>query len=713
MSLKPILQLSSTECGIASLAMICAYYGLHVELDDLRKRCGTSRDGVRALVLMKTAESMGLQASAYRVELDGIAKFKQPVIAYWRFNHFVVIKRVKRNKVYLNDPACGSCIVSLDEFDKCFTGIILVLEPGEHFKRVPVSAKWYPMLRSWLSHRVHALGFVLLCTLFTLTIPLFNARIYAIFVDFCLLKQQYTWLPSLALLLLLSIVTLMTALKLLHETQFRLSLKAGLLQSASMMQHLLKMPLLYFSLRQKPELTALMMRIEFSAASLFKSLGNGIANSLAAMMAFMMLVMLDHQLALCLLGMLLLYAVPLKQTSALSAEYEQVNIMTSGRYYGDLLTGIKSAETIKACGIENIVLSKWLSAMQDKINGFDMTRSLTICLQLLYQSYHSISMIVTLAFGVIRVTDGAMSLGGLMAFYSVQLFFASQLFALQQVLKEWQAADAMQVRMNDLQRAPIDQRFNALTHLDLSVQQHALQCENVSFHFNLSASPVLSEISLTIPQGATVGFTGATGSGKTTLLKILAHLYKPDSGLVLLYGQDCQQGGAVLLPTLIAYVSQETHLFSGTIYDNLTLGMPPVSAEVIAAALHDACLDELIQVRGLNGVVEEGGSNFSGGERQRLEIARALIQSTKILILDEATAALDTETEAAIISRLRQRNLTILMIAHRLATLKDCDRIYVLEQGKITEQGRHEDLLKLQSNYFQLVQAGRSDVCVQ
>lgn len=711
MKLKPVLQLSSTECGIASLAMICAYFGLHVGLDELRKRCGTSRDGVRAAVLMKTAEALGLQACAYRVELEGIVKFNRPVIAYWRFNHFVVIKQVKRNKVYLNDPACGSRIVSLDEFDKCFTGIILVFEPALHFKRAPVLAKWYPMLCEWLSNRVHALVFVLFCALITLIIPLFNAQLYAVFVDFCLLKHQYSWLPSLVLLVLLSIMILMTAVKLLQASQFRLSIKAGLMQSAGMMQHLLKMPLLYFSLRQKPELTALVLRAEASAASLFKSMGAGFANLLAAIIAFIMMVKLDYQLALYLSGLLLLYAIPLNITSKLSAEYEQVNIITSGRYYGDLLTGIKCIETIKACGVENSVLSKWQAAMQDKINGLDLTRSLAILLQLFYQSYHSLSMIFTLAIGASRVTEGVMTLGGLMAFYSVQLFFTSQLFALQQVIKEWQAADAMQTRMNDLQQISVDTRFTKSVVHELDYQQTALSCESLSFHYNLSALPVLSDINLAIPSGSVVGFTGATGSGKSTLIKILAHLFKPDIGRILLYGQDCLHGSAALMPETIAYVSQETNLFSGTIYENLTLGMPQVSEEVIIAALRDACLVDLIKSRGLHGKVEEGGSNFSGGERQRLEIARALIQSTKILILDEATAALDAATEAAIMQHLRSRKLTILMIAHRLATLKNCDCIYVLDQGRIVEQGSHDNLLAQQSYYYQLVQSGRSELC--
>lgn len=712
MKLAPILQLSSTECGIASLAMICAYYGYHIELDELRNRCGVSRDGVRASVLMQTAESLGLQAAAYRVELDAVATLKIPVIAYWRFNHFIVIKQVRRNKVYINDPASGAAVVSLDEFDKCFTGIILVMKPSAEFKRLPARAKWRPMLRDWLAHRLHALLFVLICMLITLIIPLFNTRMYAVFIDYCLLRQQRAWLPALSMLVLFAAFIMMFAVKLLQESQFRLSMKAGLMQSARMVQHLLKMPLLYFSLRQKAELTALVLRAEAATASLFKSLGTALASVAAALLSLIMMTALDSQLALWLLGILFLYTVPLVIMSKQAAGYEQSNIVAGGRYFSDMLAGIKSAETIKVCGVEVSLISKWQGAMQGKINAQDLTRSLMIKLQLCYQSYNVLSMMFTLGFGAIRVAEGAMTLGGLMAFSSMQLFFTSQLLALQQTIKEWQAADAMQTRMNDLLAAETDTRFSKSALMVFKDKQTALRCENLTFHYYSSQRPVLSNINITIPDGDIVGFTGTTGSGKSTLVKVLAHLYAPSIGRIYLYGQHCQQGSAAVLPDFIAYVSQETSLFSGTIYENLTLGLQDVSDNVIQDALYDTCLTELIQVRGLHGRVEEGGSNFSGGERQRLEIARALIQSAKILILDEATSALDAVTEAAIIQHLRSRKITILMIAHRLSTLKDCDCIYVLRDGRLIEQGRHTDLLDNKSHYFALVESGRGEICV-
>ncbi len=713
MRLAPVLQLSSTECGIASLAMVCAYYGLQISLDELRKHCGTSRDGVRATGLIQAAERLGLQAEAYRVELDEITALTIPVIAFWRFNHFVVIKKVRRNKVYLNDPATGACVVGLDEFDKCFTGIILVLTPAAHFRRIPAPAKWRPILTTWLAHHVPALLFIVMCVLLTLAIPLLNARLCAIFVDYTVLNQQYAWLPALTGLILLAICILLSALRMLQETQFRLSAKAGLMQSARMMQHLLRLPLMYFSLRQKPELTALIMRAQASAASVFKSLGNMLANLIAAGFALIMMSMIDRQLSWWLAGLLLLYAIPLKLSSGLAVEYEQKNLVAAGRYFGDVLSGIKCAETIKACGVENNVLVRWQGAMQEKINALDLTKNLSHMLQLFYQSYYSLSLLVTLGVGVVRVNEGVLTVGGLMSFYSVQLFFTSQLLALQQGMKEWQAAEALQTRTQDVVTAAADERFVHSSPLVLNNQAPALQCVNLSFHYNLTQAPVLSDINLTIPTGAVVGFTGKTGSGKSTLIKLLAHLYQPSGGRLYLYGEDCHQGSASILPENIAYVSQESNLFSGTIYDNLTLGLPAVSEQVVTDALRDACLTELILARGLHGRVEEGGCNFSGGELQRLEIARALIQSTKILILDEATSALDAATEATIMQHLRKRQITIVMIAHRLNSLKNCDCIYVLEQGRIIERGDHAGLLANQSCYFDLVHAGRREIWVQ
>lgn len=711
-SVKPILQFSATECGVASLAMLFSYYHLHISMEVLRERCGASRDGTKASTLIEVAESFGFMGSAYRVELEDIAAIKKPVIAFWRFHHYVVIKGVGKNKIYINDPALGPITVNPSEFDKYFTGIIIDLEPTDRVIPVRRIPTYRPMISAWLSERISAFCFLLTCMLLTIMTPLMNTKLSSVFIDYCIIGQNDNWLPSLAVFATTLGVVLLIALRLQKIVQFRLTMKSSIIKSANIMNHVLKLPLLFFSLRHKPEVVAILMRAEAVASTLFQSLSNALINSIMVLVTFIFLLYADRELTFLIMLQLVLFVCLTRVLTALNYHYGQMGVTHIGKYYNITLSTLKNIETIKTIGAESNSMIRWLHTLYDKISVLDKSVWIFLLLDTSSQSFQSISTVITLCVGGFKVANGALSVGGLMTFYGLQIFLSNQIIAIIHAVKNLQNSMAIESRINDLLHYQTDKRF----HQDqLIMQQHhcnnILSCRSLSFSYNHAALPVLSNINLDILPKQHVAFVGGTGSGKSTLVKILAHLYFPSSGSVLFHGKDYQQGGELEFSAHFAYVSQEVSLFSGTIYDNLTMWRTDVPMSLIDAAICDACLDDLIQQRGLYGKVEEGGCNFSGGERQRLEIARAIIQSPSILVLDEATAALDVVTEETIINQLRTRNVTIIFIAHRLNTVRHCDQIFVMEQGRIVEQGCHEDLILKQSHYHRLLSTDAGRAC--
>lgn len=706
-----VLQLSATECGVAALAMVMGYYGVHSDLAFLRKSCGTSRDGVKAATLIKVAESFGFEAAAYRVELDDIAVLSHPVIAYWRFNHYVVIHGVGDQRVFMNDPALGAISVSFAEFDKSFTGIVISLTPTASVIPLKARSQWQPMLLAWFNGNGFALSLLMVCMLIAITAPMLSTRITAIFIDYCVIGRNSNWLPAFAITSVVLGLAMLIALRLQKITQFRLSMKASMMKSAEMMQHLLRLPLLYFTLRQKPEVATMISRAEIIATTLFQGGSASLISAVSSLVSLLFLIKIDGFMTIILLLLLCLLLVPASIITRMNTSYEQSNVTAISHYYSCSLSNIKNIETIKTCGIEATVLVKWIASLHQKINIQDQSNSLLLLLKACSQLFNSMSMFLTLFVGSIRVAEGKISVGGLIAFYGLQLCFTSQVMAILHLLKDWQSTYATQIQINDIFDHQVDCRFQLAKHPTCMESDVILVCREMSFTYNPVEPPILSDINLDISCGQHVAFVGSTGSGKSTLVKILAHLYPPATGKLLLYGNECQQGGADSLPALFAYVSQEITLFSGTIYDNLTLWKRGVAQSVIEAAIHDACLTELIQQRGLYGKVEEGGCNFSGGERQRLDIARALIQSPAILVLDEATAALDVATEATLINNIRKRTMTILFVAHRLSTVKHCDQIFVIKDGCIIERGHHEELMSNQAHYRELLHNERVMTC--
>jgi ATP-binding cassette subfamily C protein len=701
-----ILQLSATECGVAALAMLFAYFDAPVSLETLREKCGASRDGCKAATLIQVARDYGFEAEAYKMAIKEVFALEIPVIAFWNFTHYVVIKGAGTNKIYINDPALGMLAVSYDEFDKSYTGIVIALTPTPSVTKFKKTQRISAFLGQWLSgfQPVEWL-FVFLCLLLVISGPLLNSAIASIFINYCVIGNTITWLPWIAGFFSAFTLIYITASLLQKNYQFKLCTKASILKSAELITHTLHLPLIYYSLRQKSEVIAILVRIETVINSLFKNVTASIVNIIMAICSFFLMLAIDADLAEKSLLIIAISGCILFLVSKINLAYEKAYTNAQGKWCAFSMTSMANIETIKACAFETSIFFQWHQLLRNKILTQDKINTISLQINLISQLTHSLSLLTIMYWGCVRAGSGVLSIGHLLSFYTLHLFFGQNIDAFVKTIQEGQGSYAAHLRINDIANYKKDQRFmlqaeplsSAITGSPL------LNCEGVSFFYNKHAVQTIINISMTINAGQQIALVGGTGSGKSSLVKLLCGLYQPKQGKIFLSGNDIATMDACMLARNFAYVAQSGTLFSGTLYDNLTLWKQDIPLTKIQQSIKAAGLEDLIAERSLYGKVLENGSNFSGGEIQRIDIARALLQETPILILDEATSALDIITERKIIDYLRQCNKTIIYIAHRLATVRHCDAIFVLENGSILEHGNHQELLALGGRYCQLI----------
>ncbi|MEO8401967.1 MAG: cysteine peptidase family C39 domain-containing protein [Gammaproteobacteria bacterium] len=703
-----ILQYIDTECGIAALAIILSYYGTDLTLESLREQCGTSRDGCKAITLLNVAKNYGFNADAYRIDLEDIKSLTQPVIAFWNFNHYVVIEGVGYRKLFINDPACGPITISFDEFDRAFTGVIIVLSPTSNQIKMKKSSSLTVLLKEWIFHFYRELFYILICLLIIIFCPLLNSTLATVFVDHCIIANDLSWLPAIAFLSLASTAIFINATASQKWHQFKLGTKTSIVKSASVLLHILKLPMSFYSLRQKSEIISIVNSAERIVNLLFKSTTTIFFSLITTVVCLFFMFKLDRLLCFVSIILVMSSCLIFILISKFNFSLEKSLLVAHGKVYSQSMSNIKNIETIKACGLEENSLHRWYGLFCQKISWQDKSNTLSLGISAINNFSDSLSMLLILGLGGYQIGNGIISVGSLMAYYSLHLFFYNNLNSLFSAGKETQSIITSHDRMNDILNAKVDQRFvsKAVVNAEVNAGGNypAILCKNIKFRYNKNSVIILDEINLEIKQGQHVAFVGNTGSGKSTLAKLLCALYSPTNGEVILFGKEISTYSSDELAQIISYMSQDVTLFSGTLQENITLWQSSIPAGQIQSAVENSCLNELIELRGLNGRVEECGANFSGGEKQRIDLARALIRNTRIVILDESTSSLDAETEKKIVTNLRKNNKTIIYVAHRLSSIKHCDQIIVIENGVIVERGTHANLLANKHYYYQLSQ---------
>lgn len=715
-----ILQMEAVECGAAALAMVLAHHGRWVPLEALRQECGVSRNGSKASNLLKCARSHGLVAKGFSKEAGALAALPVPSILHWNFNHFLVFEGVRDGVAWLNDPAAGPRSVTLEELAESFTGVVLVFEKGPDFTAAGRAPSLLRELAGWLRHSRGAVTFVALASALLAVPGVLLPLCAKAFVDQVLLRQQQGWVMPL-LLAMAGIVLGRAALTWLQQRYLlRLELKLALTMSSRLLAHVLRLPLAFFSQRHAGEVANRIGAAERIARLLSGELATNAFNLVAVLFYGAAMLVCDVPLGVAAIA---LTALNLGCLHALARRRQDLSnrlIGEQGKLSAATVGAIGGIETLKAGGGEDAAFARWAGYQATTLLGQQGMARQTVLLSVLPGLLGGIAAVAVLALGGMRVMAGALTIGDLVAFQLLLAAFARPVTQLVALAGDVQAARGLLTRLADVFRYPVppragaenaeaDDEADAADAAQAAALQGRLELRGVSFHYSPLDPPVVRNLSLTVEPGMRVALVGGSGSGKSTVGRLCCGLLPPSAGTVLLDGLPLAALPARVAAAAMAHVDQDVFLFEGTLRDNLTLWDDAMPEAALHRALADAAIAPEVARRpgGLDSRVAEGGANWSGGERQRLEIARALARDPALLVLDEATAALDSVTEQAIDDALRRRGAACVIIAHRLSTLRDCDEIVVLRHGEAVERGTHAQLMALDGEYAALVETMR------
>lgn len=706
-----ILQMEAVECGAASLTMILGYYKKYIPLEKMRIECNVTRDGSSAKYIMKAAMRNGLEAKAYKINPEQIRQREDfPMIIHWNFNHFVVLCGFDGEYAVINDPASGRIRVEPDVFDRSFTGIAMCFRPGEDFLTGGKPATGRNFLGQELARMKPALFFVTVLGVIYSLIQILSPVFYKIFTDRILLGGAPEWMEPLMLIMLAAAAALLVSGCLKNLVLQKMMARFRIRNASRFFWKLLRLPMSFFDQRFSGDIVSREENNEEIAAILFQRVVPSVMDLVLVCCLILLMFLLDPRMAGIVLAAGVLQMLCILVLTENYGNLSRGLGRDGGKLSGIKLSGISMIETVKASGAERGIVEKILGCQAKYDNAALKMTSGRIYLEILPALLAGICNGLILILGIQAVFQGRQTIGTLVAFQAFLQLFFSPMASLTGCIQAMQEMKGSIERIQDvleyeeeIDEAKIFRREQA----GKERLEGKIDMRNITFGYSPAADPLIRDFQMHAEPGQVIALVGGSGSGKSTLAKLLCGLYPCSSGGIFYDDIPLAELDHYLFRSSVAVVDQNISLFGGTILDNITMWNEEISMEKVVEACKDACIHQDILMRkdGYGYEISEGGSDFSGGQRQRLEIARAFVMDPAVMILDEATSALDVMTEHKIMDAVRKRGLTCIIIAHRLSTIRDADEIIMLERGEVKERGTHEELMKLKGAYAALLQS--------
>lgn len=690
------------ECGAASLAMVLDYHGCSVPLVDARQACAVSRDGVSAARILRAGREFGLNARGLKLELDELDSLPLPAILHWEFNHFLVLERLGRRKAVLVDPAMGRRHVTREALGRSFTGVVLAFEPTEALPRRPYRSSSLARYFRVLAENKGALSFIALIALMLEILGLMLPALNQVLIDHVIKPDRGSWLLPLAVIVAFISIAKMVMVWLRDRVLVGLQTALDLTLLSDFVHHLMHLPLSFFQHRTTGDL---MQRMEanaelrgISASIVMSALDAMLLVSYAALM-----LLYDARLAALALGVSLMRLGFVQWVSHRTRQASSNLFALQGRERSVVIEVLSVPEVIKALGAEPVMGARYNARMTERLNAELTLQGLENGFSSLTSVFDGASHALVLWLGGMEVVEGRMTIGVFAGFLTLQALLDAPLASIFSTFSRWIYAQAIMARVDDV--------FETRVEPGGSIRPDSVRgevvFENVGFRYGPSTPWLFQNLSFRVAPGEKIAFVGRSGQGKSTIMKLLLGVLEPTEGVIRLDGVDLKDIDRTHLAARLGVVGQEPFLLDDSIEENLRLRVPDADPAEIERAAKLACIHDVIVALpgGYQTQLGEGGVRLSGGQKQRISIARALVGSPTMLLLDEATSSLDLETEAAVHGNLRGLGCTRILIAHRLATVMDADRILVIDQGGIQQEGAYAELASQPGLFRDLVQA--------
>lgn len=704
-----VYQIEAAECGAASICMVLGYYGRFVSLNQMRRDTHASRDGVSVKSLIDAASKYGLKVDGYKKDskLEGI---QFPAIVFWQYNHFLVVEKMTKKHVYLCDPAKGKRKITKEEFEKNYSGVVLNLEKTEEFTTGGEKFNMFKIAFDIINANKMTFVYLIILTLFfnviSIMIPAFSKE----YIDYNLSYVKYddmnyyfmVYFLLIGISLVLQIVKNKCTILFVKKDSFATSLK--------IFQKVLRLPMEYFERRSISTIVMKLMGvdslIEFVSLRLISS-SIGLVFSLVyiSLIFYFGVTMGFVCIAIVLISVFIMVKImKMARETILSSTNENI------RFFTMFSQSVRLYDTIKASANDDITYNNIINPYYDYMSSSQKSKLLSSALQIVPITLPLIMQVFIVSIGSVLVIKGRMTIGSLLLCQNLSLLTVSSLLTFIVDYSVFESKEPDVREYEDINSEEEDRLVmrDVSPSIDDTKLEGNVKFSNVSFTYNVNKPNIIEDVSFEIKKGHSIAIVGSSGSGKSTLLRLLEGTYTPGSGEILIDGTTIDKINRKRMADSIAIVSQNQQIFSNTIRENISLFNFNVNMDEIVEATKLSCIhDEIIERSdAYNEKLDFNSVNFSVGQLQRMMIARALVKKPSILILDEATSALDTIVEEEIMKNIKAKGITLIIVAHRLSTIRDCDEILVLDKGKIVERGCHDELINNKDSlYLQLLRA--------